>query len=321
MKLIRGLKHLTKTLNGCVMTIGNFDGVHLGHQAVIQQVKRLADEKQVSSLVMIFEPQPLEFFAKSKAPKRLNRLHEKTLAMQLLDIDYLFCVSFNEAFSQLSGQQFVLDYLVTALNVKHLVVGDDFCFGKNRSGTYDLLLKMSKQHGFTVQNTSTIEKKNERISSTKIRQMIVAGQFQQAAQLLGHPYMLSGKICHGKKLGRDIGFPTINIKIGDIPVIVEGIFAVRVKGLDNDGSESAINGVASIGTRPTVNGEGVLLEVYLFDFNRDVYGKTASVEFLKHIRSEQEFISIDVLIENIQQDVKIAQDFFHKNPSPSGRKG
>jgi len=313
MKLIRGLKHLTTTLNGCVMTIGNFDGVHLGHQAVIRQVKQLADAKKIPSLVMIFEPQPLEFFAKGKAPKRLNRLGEKTLALQSLEIDYLFCVPFNDAFSHLTGQQFVLDYLVEALNVKHLVVGDDFCFGNNRSGNYDLLLKMSKQHGFTVQNTSTIQQQNERISSTKIRQLIVANEFQEAARLLGRPYALSGKICHGKKLGRDIGFPTINIKIGDIPVVVEGIFAVRVKGLDNDGSESAINGVASIGTRPTVNGDGVLLEVYLFDFNRDVYGKTASVEFLKHIRAEQDFISIEALIENIQQDVKIAKEFFNKS--------
>jgi len=313
MQLIRGLNQLTQKLDGCVMTIGNFDGVHLGHQALIEQVKQLADEKNVPSLVMIFEPQPIEFFALDKAPKRLYRLREKIIALQSQGIDYLFCVPFNHDFSQLSGEQFVLDYLVNALNVTHLVVGDDFCFGKNRSGTFDLLTKMAVEHSFTVQNTATIQQQSERVSSTKIRQLITDNEFNDAAELLGKPYALSGKIGHGKKLGRDIGFPTINIKIGDIPIAVEGIFAVRVKGLDNGGSEPIVNGVASIGTRPTVNGVGVLLEVYLFDFNQDVYGKTVSIEFLTRIRPEQEFISIEVLIENIKQDVKIAQNFFNKS--------
>ncbi len=314
MELIRGIKHLAKSFNGCVMTIGNFDGVHLGHRAVIRQVKQLADEKNAPSLVMIFEPQPLEFFAPVKAPKRLYRLREKIMAMQQLGIDYLFCVPFNAQFAQLSGEQFVMDYLVNALHVKHLVVGDDFCFGKNRSGDFNLLQSMAKQHGFTVQNTATIQQQNDRVSSTKIRQLIANNQLDKVAELLGHPYQLSGKVRHGKKLGRDIGFPTINIKVGDIPVVVEGIFAVRVKGLDNGESEQAINGVASIGTRPTVNGIGVLLEVYLFDFNKDVYGQTVSVEFLTRIRAEQEFVSIEVLIEHIKQDVKIAQEFFNNNP-------
>jgi len=318
MKLIRGLSQLSNTFEGCVMTIGNFDGVHLGHQAVIRQVKQLADAKKAPSLVMIFEPQPLEFFAKGKAPKRLNRLREKIMAMQQLEVDYLFCVPFNEKFSQLTGKQFVIDYLVKALKVTHLVVGDDFCFGKNRSGNFDLLLKMSEQNGFTVQSTSTIKQQNERVSSTKLRQLIADNQLSKVTELLGHPYALNGKISHGRKLGRDIGFPTINIKMGEIPVAVEGIFAVRVKGLDNGRPESAIEGVASIGTRPTVNGVGVLLEVYLFDFNRDVYGKIVNVEFLKRIRSEQDFISIEVLIENIQQDVKIAKEFFSFARSPSG---
>ena len=313
MKLIRGLNQLSSNLDGCVMTIGNFDGVHLGHQAVINQVKQLATEKNVSSLVMIFEPQPLEFFAPKKAPKRLYRLREKIMVMQTLGIDYLFCVPFNHGFSQLTGEQFVKDYLLNALSVKHLVVGDDFCFGKNRSGDFDLLQKMSKQYDFTVQNTSTIQLQNERISSTKIRQLISNNQFDEVANFLGHPYALCGKVSHGKKLGRNIGFPTINIKIGDIPIVVEGIFAVRVKGLDNGGSESAVNGVASIGTRPTVNGVGVLLEVYLFDFNQNVYGKTVIVEFFKRIRPEQDFVSIETLVENIKQDVKTAQDYFNES--------
>ncbi len=310
MKFIRGLNQLTKSLDGCVMTIGNFDGVHLGHQAVITQVKRIAAEKNVASLVMIFEPQPLEFFAPSQAPKRLYRLREKIIALQELDVDYLFCVPFNADFSQLSAKQFVLDYLIKALNVQHIVVGDDFCFGKNRGGNFNLLQTMAVQHHFTVQNTSTILQQNERVSSTKIRRLIAANQFAEVTELLGKPYAINGKISHGKKLGRDIGFPTINIRIADIPVIVEGIFAVQVKGLDNVASARPINGVASIGTRPTVKGDGVLLEVYLFDFNQDVYGKRVSVEFLTRLREEQDFVSIDVLIKHIEQDVKIAKEFF-----------
>lgn len=315
MKLIRSLHRLPPKLDACVMTIGNFDGVHLGHQAVIKQVKRLANAKSVFSLVMIFEPQPLEFFAPKKSTKRLYRLREKIIAMQQLGIDYLFCVPFNYAFSQLSGEKFVQNYLLNALNVKHLVVGDDFCFGKNRSGTFDLLLRMSKQYNFSVQNTSTIQQQNERVSSTKIRQLIIANQFDEVGKLLGHPYALSGTVRHGKKLGRAIGFPTINIKIGKIPLIVEGIFAVRVKGLDHAGAESAINGIASIGTRPTVQGVGVLLEVHLLDFNQDAYGKRVNVEFLSRIRPEQDFVSIAVLIENIEQDVKIAKEFFFNRSS------
>lgn len=315
MKLIRGLNQLSTALKGCVMTIGNFDGVHLGHQALIEQVKSMADDKGLPSLVMIFEPQPIEFFAPTKAPKRLYRLREKIISIQQIGIDYLFCVPFNTSFSQLTAEQFVINYLVDALKVRHLVIGDDFCFGKNRCGNYALLQKMGNDNHFTVQNTLTIQQQNERVSSTKIRELVADNDFDMAAKFLGKPYALNGKISHGKKLGRDIGFPTINIRIGEIPVVVEGIFAVRVKGLDNSGSESAINGVASIGTRPTVNGEGVLLEVYLFDFNQDVYGQTVTVEFLTRIRPEQDFISIDVLIEHIKQDVEIAKQFFESSSS------
>lgn len=310
MKLIRGLNNLASPLDSCIMTIGNFDGVHLGHQTVIKQVKQLAKEKNKASLVMIFEPQPLEFFAPQKAPKRLYRLREKINAIAALGIDYLFCVPFDQTFSQLSAEQFVLDYLVTALNVHHLVVGDDFCFGKGRSGNYQLLQKMALEHQFTVQNTRTFVAQNERVSSTMIRQLIADNDFVQAGQLLGRPYALYGKVVHGQKLGRDLGFPTINLRIGQVAMVVEGIFAVRVKGLDNDGSALNYQGVASIGTRPTVNGDDVLLEIYILDFNQQVYGKTVCIEFLQRIRKEEKFISIEVLIEHIKQDVKHAKAFF-----------
>lgn len=299
------------------MTIGNFDGLHLGHQTVVDQVKQIAKEKGLPSLVMIFEPQPIEFFAPEKAPKRLYRLREKIQSLQAHGIDYLFCVPFNKSFSDLSAEQFVNDYLVSALNVKHLVVGDDFCFGKNRGGNYELLKVMSQQLGFTVQNTSTFKRQHCRVSSTRVRQLILENDFKQAASILGKPYALTGKVSHGRKLGRDIGFPTINIRVGTIPVVVDGIFAVKVKGLDNGGLidqklASSYNGVASIGTRPTVNGVGVLLEIYILDFDSQVYGQTVTVEFLHRIRGEEKFTSLEVLIEHINNDVDKAKAFFNQ---------
>lgn len=313
MKLIRGLKNLPKPLAGCVMTIGNFDGVHKGHQAVIDQVLDLAKQQHVASLVMLFEPQPLEFFAPEKAPKRLYRLREKIVKLQQLGIDYLFCVPFNQQFADLTAQQFVVDYLVNALQVRHLVVGDDFCFGKNRQGNFELLQQMGLRYDFAVQNTHSIKQQGQRISSTLIRHLIANNQFAEASELLGQPYALNGKVCHGKKLGREIGFPTINIRAGHLALAVAGIFAVHVKGLDNAQPQKPYQGVASVGTRPTVNGKGVLIEVYIFDFNQDVYGKHVCIEFLSKLRAEEKFVSIEVLVEHIQQDVKKAQAFFATN--------
>lgn len=292
------------------MTIGNFDGVHLGHQSVIQQVQQLAKANNIPSLVMFFEPQPIEFFAPKKAPKRLYRLREKLIALKELGVDYVYCVGFDRFFSELSAEDFVEQYLVNSLKVKHLIVGDDFCFGKNRTGDFSLLKTMAAVNEFEVQNTQTCCKYNERVSSTKIRKNIGSNNFVQAAKLLGRPYALQGKISHGKKLGRTIGFPTINIKIGKIALVVEGIFAVRVKGLDNSRPLESVEGVASIGTRPTVGGIEMLLEIYLLNFNQQVYGKTVSVEFLHYLRSEQKFDSIEVMIEHINNDVSNAKNFF-----------
>ncbi|MCZ6882001.1 MAG: bifunctional riboflavin kinase/FAD synthetase, partial [Gammaproteobacteria bacterium] len=291
-----------------VVTIGNFDGIHLGHQHVLEQLKLAAVERQLSSIVIIFEPQPIEYFAPDKAPKRLARFREKLDYLKSRQIDYLLCLKFNRALAELYAEDFVKSILINRLNTQHLVIGDDFRFGKNRSGNFQFLLDAGRKFGFSVQNTDTLLIDGARVSSTRIRDCIQSDDFNQAAKLLGRPYTLSGKIAHGKKLGRELGFPTINIKMGDKTLIVKGIFAVSVKGIDN----RVLPGVASIGTRPTVNGVDTILEVFILDFDQDVYGYSVDVEFLHKIRNEEKFDSLEELGLHIEQDTIKARQYFEQ---------
>ena len=306
MQLIRGLHNLTQLLPPCAVTIGNFDGIHLGHQQVLKQLKAVADKSNLCSAVIIFEPQPIEYFAPDKAPKRLARFREKIAYLKSQEIDYLLCLKFDQTFSELTAGQFVEELLVKWLNTQHLVIGDDFRFGKNRTGNFEALQVYGKQYGFTVDNTETLLLDNIRVSSTRIRESIQKDDFELAAALLGRPYSLSGKVSHGKKLGRTLGFPTINIKMGSKTLIVKGIFAVMVKGIDNH----VLRGVASLGTRPTVNGVDSILEVYILDFNQDVYGYSVEVDFLHKIRDEKKFDSLEELTVNIEQDIVLAKQYF-----------
>ena len=306
MQLIRGLHNLTRPIAASVVTIGNFDGIHLGHQQVLEQLKTAATERQLLSTVIIFEPQPIEFFAPARAPKRLSRFREKLDYLKSKQIDYLLCLKFNQSLSELTAEEFVKQILVDRLNTQHLVIGDDFRFGKNRSGDFQLLQKSGNKYGFSVENTDTLLIDGTRVSSTRIRESIQDDDFEQAAKLLGRPYSLSGKVSHGKKLGRELGFPTINIKMGDKTLIVKGIFAVSVKGIDN----RVLPGVASIGTRPTVNGVDTILEVYILDFDQDVYGHCVDVEFLHKIRDEEKFDSLEELSRHIERDIVKAKQYF-----------
>lgn len=306
MQLIRGLHNLRQTLPACAVTIGNFDGIHLGHQHVLAQLKAAASRRSLPCAVVIFEPQPIEFFAPDKAPKRLSRFREKINYLKAQQIDYLLCLKFDKKLSQLEAHEFVKNILVDGLNTQHLVIGDDFRFGKNRLGDFKLLSDCGKQFGFVVENSDTLLIDQNRVSSTRIRACIQNDDFKQAEQLLGRPYSLSGKISHGQKLGRELGYPTINIKMGDKTLIVKGIFAVRVKGIDN----RLLPGVASIGTRPTVNGVDTILEVYILDFNRDIYGLCVEVEFLHKIRDEEKFDSLAVLTSHIKEDTDKARAYF-----------
>jgi riboflavin kinase/FMN adenylyltransferase len=306
MKLIRGAYNLTRPLAASAVTIGNFDGVHRGHQQVISQLQRVARSASLPTVVIIFEPQPIEYFAPDKAPKRLARFREKIAYLKAQQIDYLLCLRFNQELASQSAEDFVQRILVDGLNTKHLVIGDDFHFGKNRQGNFQFLQQHSARFGFIVDETETLVIDGERVSSTRIRQCIQQDDFDKAAELLGRPYSLSGRIAHGKKLGRKLGYPTINIKMGDETLIVKGIFAVIVKGIDN----RLLQGVASIGTRPTVNGVDTILEVYILDFDQDVYGYSVEVEFLYKIRNEEKFDSLAELTTWIAQDTEKAKAFF-----------
>jgi riboflavin kinase/FMN adenylyltransferase len=293
-------------LRASAVTIGNFDGVHRGHQLVIEQLRRVAAEAGLPTVVIIFEPQPIEFFAPAKAPKRLARFREKIAYLKAQQIDYLLCLHFDAALAELSAEEFVQRILVDRLNTRHLVIGDDFHFGRTRTGNFHFLQQNSGRFGFTVDETETLIHDGSRVSSTRVRECIQNDDFDGARELLGRPYSLSGRIAHGKKLGRQLGYPTINIKMGDKTLIVKGIFAVQVKGIDN----RELRGVASIGTRPTVNGVDTILEVYILDFNRDVYGYRVVVEFLHKIRNEQKFDSLEELTAHIAQDTEKAKTFF-----------
>jgi len=309
MKLIRGLHNLTRPLPASAVTIGNFDGVHRGHQLVISQLKRVAGAASLPTVVIIFEPQPIEFFAPERAPRRLSRFREKIAYLKTQQIDYLLCLRFDAALAEQSAEEFVQRILVERLNTRHLVIGDDFHFGKNRQGNFRYLQENCLRFGFAVDETETLMIDGERVSSTRIRHSIAEGNFEKAAELLGRPYSLSGRVAHGKKLGRQLGYPTINIKMGDKTLIVKGIFAVRVKGIDN----RALEGVASIGTRPTVAGVDTILEVYILDFDRDVYGYSVEVEFLHKLRDEEKFDSLEELSINIGRDTQNAIAYFRRD--------
>jgi len=309
MKLIRGLYNLTHPIPASAVTIGNFDGVHRGHQLVISQLKQVAGAASLPTVVIIFEPQPIEYFAPDKAPKRLARFREKIAYLKAQRIDYLLCLHFDQKIAAQSAEDFVQQILVNSINTKHLVIGDDFHFGKNRQGNFQFLKDNCERYGFMVDETETLMIDGERVSSTRIRESIQRDDFEKAAELLGRPYSLSGRIAHGQKLGQKLGYPTINIKMGDKTLIVKGIFAVNVKGIDN----RVLQGVASIGTRPTVNGVDTILEVYILDFNRDVYGYSVEVEFLHKIRDEEKFDSLEELTVHIARDTEKAKAFFKRD--------
>lgn len=311
MKLIRGLQNIRPEHHGCVATIGNFDGVHLGHQAVLGQLAEKAAELCLPTLLMTFEPQPMEYFVPDKVPARLTRFREKMLALQRYSVDRVCCLSFNDKLANLSAEAFIEQILVDKLGVKYLVVGDDFRFGQNRTGTFAMLVEAGKKHGFQVVSMHTFEIDAERVSSTRIRASLEVGDMSSAEKLLGRCYRMSGRVAHGEKLGRELGFPTANIHLHRHASPVQGIFVVEVFGLDDFSQyRQPIQGVASVGTRPTVNETKALLEVFLFDFNEEIYGRHIQVSFLKKIRDEEKFESLEALKEKIQNDVEQAQAYF-----------
>lgn len=310
MKFIRGIYNLEQQSSGCVLTIGNFDGVHRGHQALLSRLIAEGRRRQLPVMVMLFEPHPLERFAGANAPARLTRLHEKIKYLQAAGVDKVLCIRFNLRFAALSAEAFITDLLLERLNVKLLVVGDDFRFGAERRGDFTLLSQAAIKYGFDVVSSQTFyDHKGERVSSTAIRRALTQGDLVSAERLLGRPFSLSGRVVHGDALGRTIGFPTANVLLRRTNLPVKGVYAVSVSGL----ADHPLPGVANIGTRPTVDGRRQQLEVHLLDFDQDLYGCYIDVTLCKKIRDEQRFASLNELTTQIAKDEMTARHFFGLN--------
>ncbi|MCH9770275.1 MAG: bifunctional riboflavin kinase/FAD synthetase, partial [Gammaproteobacteria bacterium] len=300
MKLIRGQHNLDQQpfLNGSVITIGNFDGLHLGHQQLINAVVMKAKQLKVPAILLTFEPHPREFFAGREVVPRLMRLREKYIGLMGSGIDYLCCLHFNKSLADLPAEDFVKNILLEQLHAKHVVVGDDFRFGAKRAGDYQALVEFAKQYQFSTEQLSTVLHQDQRISSSLVREALKADNLALVGAILNRPYSLCGRVVHGDKLGRKLGFPTANLYLHRQLVPVHGVYAVRIKGINNE----VYYGAANVGTRPAVNGTRVLLEVYIFDFDQDIYGQQIQVEFLHKLREEKPYNSLEALTEAIKQD-------------------
>jgi len=305
MELIRGTHNLQEQQQGCVLSIGNFDGIHLGHRAVLSRLLKEAKRLQVPSTVMTFEPQPAELFAGNNAPARLSRLRDKFVQLEKLQLEKLLCVSFTHEFANLSAEDFIEQLLIKRLNVKFLVVGDDFHFGYQRLGDFALLQEAGKKYGFEVVDTRSLSQDACRVSSTRIRSALAKGNLAQAEQMLGRKYSITGRVGHGRKLGRTIGVPTANLLLKRRVSPVGGVFAVSILGIDNQ----VYHGVANIGCRPTVQGERQQLEVHIFDFQGDLYGVQLEVLLDKKLRDEVRFDSFSELKIQIDKDIQQAREW------------
>lgn len=313
MKVFRGLPN-SQSRAPCALTIGNFDGVHRGHQALLAEVREAAARLGTESAVMTFEPHPREFFAQvngrpETAPARIANLRDKLQSLSDAGIDRVVVEHFNARFAALSPKEFIEDVLVGGLHVKWLMVGEDFRFGARRAGDIAMLTEAGKRHGFTVQTLPTIVENGLRISSSAIRAALAAGDLAQAKQLLGHAYAISGHVIHGAKLGRNLGFPTMNLRVAHKRPALSGIFVVQVHGLTD--SPLPLPGVASLGVRPTVDDNGrVLLETFVFDYAGNAYGKMIRVEFLHKLRDEEKYVDLPTLTAAINADADNARAWF-----------
>ncbi|MFO1376861.1 MAG: bifunctional riboflavin kinase/FAD synthetase [Steroidobacteraceae bacterium] len=303
MELIRGLANLRPRHHGSVITIGSFDGLHRGHQAVIGRLRALAERHGEPSVVMTFEPTPKEFFEPRQAPPRLMRLREKAEALAALGVDRFVVIHFNAAVSRMPAAEFANGVLHHGLGARHIVIGEGFRFGSRRAGTAAMLREIGAAQGFTVEEVAPVEFDGERVSSTAIRAALARNDFSGAARLLGRPYRISGRVIEGQRLGRTLGFATANLRLYRRASPVAGIFAVRVHGV----ASGVVEGVASLGTRPTVNGIEPLLETHVFDYAGDLYGRYIGVEFVAKIRDEEKFPDLDSLVVQMHDDARKAR--------------
>jgi len=290
-----------------VLAIGNFDGLHLGHRALLERLNEEARRLGLPAAVMSFEPHPRELFAPEQAPARLTSLREKLALLEACGVEEVFLLHFCRKLADLSAEEFIDRVLVQGLGVRHLLIGDDFRFGRGRTGDFGMLQVAGQRHGFSVEAMHTIEIEGERVSSSAVRDVLAAGDLEHAARLLGRPYSIAGRVVHGSKLGHRLGFPTANVQLKRKRVAVFGVFAATVSGVD----KRFLPGAASLGVRPTL-GQGLRpqLEVHLLDFDRQIYGAHVTVHFLHKLRDEAKYDSLEALRAQIARDVQATQDYF-----------
>lgn len=311
MELIRGLNNWTAQHHGCVATIGNFDGVHLGHQSMFAQINELAATYSLPSVVMTFNPLPHEFFKPETRSLRLQTFRDRTLSIQDCGIDRLLVVRFDQTFASQSADSFIQNNLIKVMGIRHLLIGDDFHFGQNRSGSIETLRAMETPGQFEVSAASTVAHEDSRVSSTRVREHMRNNNCEQVTALLGRPHRISGRIIHGEKVGRQLGFPTANVALKNHRPLLCGVFAVMAQ---TEGGQSW-PAVANLGERPTIGGRKLLLEIHLLDRTVDLYGQTLEVDFHHFIRGEKKFDSLDALKAAISADAETARQYFQSNIS------
>lgn len=304
MKIVREFENYTEN-SPKVLSLGMFDGVHLGHISIINLLKSAANEKNLETALLSFWPHPRKVFNPNDDLKLLNTLDEKLYLLEKANLDVVFLKSFDENFRNLTGEEFVKQILVEKLNVKHIIIGHDHVFGKNKSGNFELLQKLSQELDFEVQQLDAVKEGDFNISSTKIRNCLTNGNISGANKMLGYHYSVSGKVIDGKKLGRTIGYPTANIEVDELKLLPKkGAYIVEVEVKNN-----FFKGMLSIGTNPTVNGDKLTVEVYILDFNQDIYGEEITVKFRDFLHEEIKFESLEKLIERLDEDKKLTENF------------
>ncbi|MWP49163.1 MULTISPECIES: bifunctional riboflavin kinase/FAD synthetase [unclassified Gilliamella] len=304
MKIIRGIANFKNQFSQCVLTLGNFDGVHLGHQQLINHLIKQGKNLNLPTVVMLFEPQPLEFFTPNNAPSRLTSFQEKVIFIEKLGIDYIIVIPFTQTFANMPADSFIQDWLINKLQAKYIVIGDDFRFGFKRQGDINLLQQYAHNNHFSVESMPTYVWNNLRISSTAVRQALLNNDFELAHCLLGRNYTIQGRVIHGNALARQLGFPTANIHLHRKKPALQGVYFVKVKNICNN---QHYHGIANIGIRPTIHGKTAILEVNLFDFSGDIYGQYLDVNFVQKLRDEKKFDSLADLKQQIARDVCTAK--------------
>ena len=305
-----------KAPGATALTIGNFDGVHLGHRALLARLRETAQHMDLTPTVLTFEPHPRDFFAPESAPARLSTLREKLELLADAGVAQTCVIHFNAGFAQLSAEDFITRILVDSLRVRHLIIGDDFCFGADRRGNFALLRAAGERYGFAVEAIASVTQDGERASSSAVRAALADGNMDRAARLLGRPYSIDGRVVHGDKRGRQFGFATANIRIKHSNPPLLGVFAVEVGGL----AGGAQRGVANVGVRPSANTlPRPILEVHLFDFCADIYGAHLNVRFLHKLRNEVHFTDIAALRSQIALDVAEGKTYFRHRGTEAQR--